>query len=1027
MGRMDRRRTALVIVVLVLAVTQLLAAPGRAAESSYAATIAADGPVSHWRLGEASGSVAADQMGRNPGTYKAGTTLGAPGALPADPDTAVALNGSTGYISVPNASTLNPTDNFSVEAWAKPVALSGVTQAVVHKGGSTGNSVWQYRIGLTSGNKWRATVYVGTNAITVTDPGTPTVTAWTHLVMTVSQGRLVLYVNGRSVATASFTGAVNTNAGILAIGRTGAASSDYFRGSIDEAAVYPVALTGAQVANHYAVGSAVPATPPTADFAASPVSGVAPLTVAFTDQSSGNPTSWRWDFGDGATSTSQNPTHTYAATGTYTVSLTATNAAGSNTATRADLVTATPPPAPTADFSTSTTSGGAPLDVAFTDRSSGNPTGWSWDFGDGATSTAQNPLHTYSSPGSYTVSLTVTNAGGSDTATKPDYVVAVAVDPVLVGAGDIADCSLPNDEATAALVANIPGTVFTAGDNAYDDGTASQFSDCYDPSWGRFKSRTRPAPGNHDYNTPGATGYYGYFGTAAGDPTKGYYSYDYGGWHVVVLNAECDQVGGCGPGSAQEQWLRGDLAAHPTSCTAAIWHEPRFSSGSDHGDDPRSQVFWEDLYYAGADMIINGHDHDYERFAPMDAAGNADATYGLREFVVGTGGKELNNFASKIDRNSVARNARDHGVLKLTLHEGSYDWEFVPVPGGSGFTDSGTAGCVTTPAPAPPTSVADFAASPTSGDSPLAVTFTDRSQNLPSRWTWDFGDGTTSTLQNPLHTYTAAGTYTVRLTVGNYTGSDAVTRTDLVTVTVPPPPTGYSTEVLADNPSGYWRLGEASGSSAADRTGAAPGTINGGVTLGIPGALTGDPDTAMSFNGSTGYVAVANRSNLNPTGDLTVEAWAKPAGSRSGAIVHKGGASGNSVWQYRLSLTSGNRWRGTVFSGSTAYTVTDPGTPSTTGWTHLAMTRSGSLLTLYVNGRSVATATVPGATNTSTGLLAIGRTGSSTTDYFNGSVDEVAFYPTALSSSRIFAHYTAGQQAATSSTTTTQQATARGA
>jgi PKD repeat protein len=1006
---MNRRRAALIIVVLGLVAIQLLAAPGRAAESSYAATVAADGPVSHWRLGEASGSVATDQMGRNPGTYKAGTTLGAPGALPADPDTAVALNGSTGYISVPNAATLNATDNFSVEAWARPVALSGVTQAVVHKGGSTGNSVWQYRIGLTSGNKWRGTVYVGANAITVTDPGTPTVTAWTHLVMTASQGRLILYVNGRSVATATFTGAVNTNAGILAIGRTGAASADYFRGSIDEAAIYPVALTGAQVANHYAVGSAVPGTPPTADFAANPVSGLAPLTVAFTDQSSGNPTSWRWDFGDGATSTTQNPTHTYAAPGTYTVSLTATNVAGSNTATRTDLVTATPPPAPTADLSASPTSGGAPLDVAFSDRSSGDPTGWSWDFGDGTTSTAQNPLHTYSSPGSYTVSLTVTNAGGSDTATKPDYIVAVAVDPVLVGAGDIADCSLPNDEATAALVASIPGTVFTAGDNVYDNGTASEFSDCYDPSWGRFKSRTRPAPGNHEYNTPGAAGYYSYFGNAAGDPTKGYYSYDYGGWHVVVLNAECDQVGGCGSGSVQEQWLRADLAAHPTSCTAAIWHEPRFSSGSDHGDDPRSQVFWEDLYYAGADLIINGHDHDYERFAPMDAASNADATYGVREFVIGTGGKELNSFA-KIDRNSVARNARDHGVLKLTLHESSYDWEFVAVPGGSGFTDSGTAACVTTVAPAPLAPVADFAATPTSGDTPLAVTFTDQSQNQPSRWAWDFGDGTTSTLQNPLHTYDAAGTYTVRLTASNYTGSDTITRTDLV-VTVPPPPAGYNTEVLADNPSGYWRMGETSGTSAADQTGAPTGTINGGVALGTPGALTGDADTAMSFNGSTGYVAVANRSNLNPTGNLTVEAWVKPGGSKSGAIVHKGGSSGNSVWQYRLSLTSSNRWRGTVFSGTTAYTVTDPGTPSTTGWTHLAMTRSGSLLTLYVNGRSVTTATVTGATNISTGIFAIGRTGSSATDYFNGSVDEVAFYPTALSSSRIFAHYTAGQAA----------------
>jgi PKD repeat protein len=1025
MRAMQRGRGAAIAKVLtltLLAVTVPFSARALAATSSYAAAITADGPVSYWRLGEASGSVAADQLSANPGAYKPGTTLGSPGALPADADTAVAFNGSSGYVSVANATTLNPTDNFTVEAWAKPAALAGTTQAVLHKGGSTGNSVWQYRIGLTSGNKWRGTVYVGATAFTVTDPGTPSTANWTHLAMTASQGRLVLYVNGNSAATASFTGAVNTSTGILAMGRTGAASSDYFRGSIDEVAVYPVPLSATQVANHYAVGSAVPPAPPTADFTVNPASGTVPLTVAFTDQSSGSPTSWRWDFGDGTSSTSQSPTHTYAAAGTFTVSLTAANAAGSNTATKADAVTATPPPPPTADFSATPTTGGAPLEVAFADRSAGAPTSWSWDLGDGGRSTAQNPAHTYDSPGSYTVSLTVTNAGGSDTATKADYVVAVHVDPVLVGAGDIADCGLTDDEATGALVAKIPGTVFTTGDNAYDNGTAAEFANCYDPSWGRFKARTRPAPGNHDYNTPGATGYYGYFGSAAGDPAKGYYSYDYGGWHVVVLNAECDSVGGCGAGSAQELWLRADLAAHPTTCTAAMWHEPRFSSGTDHGDDPRSQAFWEDLYYGGADVIINGHDHDYERFAPMDAAGNADATYGIRAFVVGTGGKELNGFVSKVNRNSVARDSRDHGVLKLTLHDGSYDWEFVPVPGGSGFTDSGTASCVTTPAPPPAAPTAAFDATPTSGDAPLAVTFTDQSLNQPSEWAWDFGDGTTSTLQSPLHTYTAAGTYTVRLAVRNYTGSDSATRTDLVTVTVPPPPVAYATTVQSDSPSGYWRLGELSGTSAADQTGAAPGTIKGGVTLGTPGALVGDSDTAMTFDGGSGYASVANRANLDPTGDLTVEAWVKPAvvGTVGGAIVHKGGSTGNSVWQYRLSLTSAGKWRGTVFSGTTAFTVTDPGTPSTTQWTYLAVTRSGSLLTLYVNGVSVATAPVSGATNSTTGLFAIGRTGSSATDYFNGAIDEVAFYPSALSSSRIYAHYTAGQQLGTGSTASTQ-------
>src|SRR5262245_61040722 len=156
---------------------------------------------------------------------------------------------------------------------------------------------------------------------------------------------------------------------------------------------------------------------------------------------------------------------------------------------------------------------------------------------------------------------------------------------VLVGAGDIASCASSGDEATAALLQGIAGTVFTTGDNVYDNGTATEYATCYGPSWGQpaIKSRTRPVPGNHEYNTPGATGYYGYFGAAAGDPAKGYYAYDLGAWRVYVLNSNCAAIGGCGAGSAQEQWLRGELAADPRTCVVAMWHHPRFSSGSEHG------------------------------------------------------------------------------------------------------------------------------------------------------------------------------------------------------------------------------------------------------------------------------------------------------------------------------------------------------------------------------------------------------------------------------------------------------------
>lgn len=999
-------------VAVVAAVIPLLLLPAEAAEAAggYADAVTGDGPVSYWRFGESSGTTAADVTGANPGSYKSGSTLGNPGALPADADTAVTLNGTSGYVSVPNAASLNRANDLSVEVWAKPAALSGQTQAVIHKGGSTGNSVWQYRIGLTSSNKWRATVYVGTTAITVTDPGTPSVTAYTHLVMTAGQGRLTFYVNGASVGTATYSGILNTSTGVLAIGRTGSASTDYFRGSIDEAAFYPSALSATQVANHYGVGSARPPAPPTAAFTAAPTSGDAPLAVAFTDLSTGDPTAWAWDFGDGTNSTQRNPAHTYTTPGTYTVSLTATNIAGSSTDSHPAAVTVTTPPAPVAAFIADKTSGPAPLTVTFTDQSAPTPTAWQWDFGDGSGSTERSPQHTYAVPGSYDVTLSVTNTGGSGTLTRPAYVVADHADPVIVGAGDIADCASSGDEATAALVAGIPGTVFTVGDNVYDNGTPSEFANCYDPSWGQFKDRTHPAVGNHEYNTPGAAGYYGYFGAAAADPTQGWYSYDVGAWHVVVLNSECTQIGGCGYGRAEEQWLRADLAAHPTTCTAAIWHEPRYSSGTAHGDDNSTTAFWEDLYYAGADLVINGHDHDYERFAPMNPRGEADPTHGLREFVVGTGGKNLTGFGNTIQPNSVVHDASTFGVLKLTLHDASYDWQFVPVAGGTGFTDAGTANCVTTPAPPPPAPVADFTTSTTGGDAPLAVTFTDRSTGQPAEWSWDFGDNSTSTAQNPIHTYAAAGAYTVRLTVRSYSGSDTAVRTDLITVTIPAPPDDYASTVAADGPSGYWRLGETSGSTTADATGAPSGAIKGGVTLGQAGALIGDPNTAMGLDGSTGYISVANRTGLNSTGDFTVEAWVKPAtvGGVTGAIVHKGGSTGNAVWQYRLSLTSTGKWRGTAFSGSTAFQVTDPGTPVVNAWTYLALTRSGDTLTLYVNGLSVAMGTMTGATNTSTGLFAIGRTGSASTDYFKGAIDEAAFYPTALSSSRIFAHYTAG-------------------
>ena len=262
---------------------------------------------------------------------------------------------------------------------------------------------------------------------------------------------------------------------------------------------------------------------------------------------------------------------------------------------------------------------------------------------------------------------------------------------VLLAAGDIADCNSTGDEATANLLDGQSGTIATLGDNAYESGTAAQFTNCYNPSWGRHKARTRPSPGNHDYNTSGATGYYGYFGAAAGDPSKGYYSYNLGSWHVIAINSNCGAIGGCGAGSAQETWLKADLAANSNACTVAYWHHPRFSSGAEHGNDAEMQAIWAALYNGGAEIVLTGHDHTYERFAPQNANAALDNTFGVREFVVGTGGRSHYGFGAA-QPNSQVRNGTTFGILKLTLRSNGYDWQFIPVAGAT-FTDSGTGTC----------------------------------------------------------------------------------------------------------------------------------------------------------------------------------------------------------------------------------------------------------------------------------------------------------------------------------------------
>jgi 3',5'-cyclic AMP phosphodiesterase CpdA len=256
----------------------------------------------------------------------------------------------------------------------------------------------------------------------------------------------------------------------------------------------------------------------------------------------------------------------------------------------------------------------------------------------------------------------------------------------LVAAGDIAGCWWRSDEATARLLDHITGVVAPLGDNVYSAGTATQFAACYGPTWGRHRRRMRPAIGNHEMRTLHGEPYYDYFGAAAGPRGKGWYSYDLEGWHVVVLNSEVPMD------SASEQlaWLRGDLQLHRPRCTLAYMHRPRFSSG-EHGDSERTKDAFRALYEGGVDVLLSGHDHVYERFAPQDPAGRADPARGVRQFVVGTGGAPFYDFRRTLDRNSEVHQNRVHGVLRLVFHPDGYDWEFVGV--GGAFADRGHGAC----------------------------------------------------------------------------------------------------------------------------------------------------------------------------------------------------------------------------------------------------------------------------------------------------------------------------------------------
>lgn len=290
------------------------------------------------------------------------------------------------------------------------------------------------------------------------------------------------------------------------------------------------------------------------------------------------------------------------------------------------------------------------------------------------------------------VQVMASYAGAAGAAT-----VSVVPSPVVLAAGDIADSSAVDpdgekyDSLTANLLDTLPGTVLPLGDNAYEYGNLTEYTTWYDPTWGRQKARSRPVPGNHEYltKTPeAAAGYWDYWGGQAGTQGKGYYSYDLGAWHLIALNSEID----VSATSAEVAWLAADLRATTARCVLAYWHRPRFSSGY-HGNNYGVQALWDTLYAYGADVVLNGHDHDYERFAPQDPNGNADPVNGIREFVVGTGGAGNYKFRNGFEANSEFHLQYYHGVIRMVLGETGYHWEFIATDPFTGVYDSGSTRC----------------------------------------------------------------------------------------------------------------------------------------------------------------------------------------------------------------------------------------------------------------------------------------------------------------------------------------------
>ena len=650
--------------------------------------------------------------------------------------------------------------------------------------------------------------------------------------------------------------------------------------------VYTVSLTATNSAGSdtatrvdYITVNAPP--PPTAAFNGTPTTGTAPLTVNFSDQTIGGPTSWSWDFGDGNTSTAQNPSHTYATPGVYTVSLTATNSAGSDTATQVDYITVTAPPPPTAAFNGTPTTGTAPLTVNFSDQTTGGPTSWAWDFGDGNTSTAQNPSHTYATPGVYTVSLMATNSAGSDTATQVDYITVNAPPPPTAAFNGTPTTG------TAPLTVNFS-----------DQSTGGPTSWAWDFGDGNTSTAQNPS---HTYATPGVY-------TVSLMATN-----DFGSDTATLVN-----------------YVTVDDAP------AILMFTPT--------DDVHVYSTRPDNNYGALDFIrlrYGNPNHDYDTYLKFNVTGMGGGqvtTATLRLYVTdrSKSGGEIYSVSNNYQGGSVPwtengltwNNAPALGSTpldqksKVTVGEwvefdvtaaiagdGVYSFGMTTTSSDSVFYSSKEGSNppelivnVQSVPTVPPTAV--FSGTPTTGTAPLTVNFSDQSTGGPTSWAWDFGDGNTSTVQNPSHTYATPGVYTVNLMATNSAGSDTATQVDYITVTAPPPPTAafngtpttgtapltvnFSDQSTGGPSSWSWDFGDGNTSTAQNpsHTYATPGVYTVSLTAtnsaGSDTAtqvdyitVTAPPPPTAAFNGTptTGTAPLTVNFSDQTTGGPTSWAW----------------------------------------------------------------------------------------------------------------------------------------------------------